>query len=179
MEKTSVFRNPRSDLPYYVKAPSERCGRFSCSGAIFHAGSWMWFTVLIPALMIMGCGGGDGLERYVVSGIVTYRDAPLKQGVIRLVPLPGTETAVSGTDIVDGQYTLDKKGGVPVGSYKVEIRLVTPLDQETIQTGEDSDVGMAKHDPMRIPAKYNTDSQLELTIAPGSGRIEKNFHLTD
>ena len=129
-------------------------------------------------ISVLGCSGGDGLERVVVSGAVSYAGKPLEKGVIRFVPRAGTETAVCGAAIIDGAYILDTKGGVPVGSYKVEIRLASTLDKDAAQTDEDNDSPRAPIGQQELPAKYNTNSQLEITIAPDSGKIVKDFHLT-
>ncbi|MBN2295405.1 MAG: hypothetical protein JXM70_23440 [Pirellulales bacterium] len=129
-------------------------------------------------ISIVGCGGGDGFERVTVSGSVSYAGQPLEKGVIRFVPRAGTETTVCGAAIVDGAYILDSKGGVPVGNYKVEIRRAATLDKDTALADEDNDLSRSPIAQQELPAKYNTDSQLEITIASGNGKIVKDFHLT-
>lgn len=130
------------------------------------------------AISVLGCGGGDGQQRVVVSGTVSYAGQTLEQGVIRFIPQAGMETAVCGAPIIAGEYTIDAKGGVPVGSYKVEIRQAAALDKEAAQIDEDDDSPRVLVNQSELPAKYNIHSQLEIVIAPDSEKIIKDFHLT-
>lgn len=50
--------------------------------------------LVIMCMLSSGCGK-DGPERAVVSGTVTYQGEPVKEGVIRLVPTPGTNAPVT------------------------------------------------------------------------------------
>ena len=44
-----------------------------------------------------------------------------KQGTIRLIPVGQTKTPPWGAEIIDGRYSCHGRGGVPVGTHKVEI----------------------------------------------------------
>jgi hypothetical protein len=133
------------------------------------------FALVTPVLT--GCGR-DGPERAAVSGTVTYRGKPVSLGQIRFVPKPGTEAPVSGAEIHDGKYEV-LKGGVPVGTHRVEIlghRSLQPgVDPATAIGGPNMGPAMEQY----IPQKYNAATQLEITIASGSGKINKDFNLTD
>ena len=84
------------------------------------ARSWVALCLLVTTSVI-GCDRG-GLERAVVTGSATYRGEPIANGEIRFVPTEGTQGPISGGAITEGVYTADGLGGVPVGTYRVEIR---------------------------------------------------------
>jgi hypothetical protein len=129
-------------------------------------------------LILSGCRD-KGPERVVVSGKVTYNGKPLPSGMIRFMPTASTNVPMAGAKIKDGQYLLDQQGAVPVGTFKVEIEalrtvaappgMVLPLDLR----------GKEGLDQQYLPKRYNSESQLEITIPPGSPPLTKNFDLTD
>ena len=130
-------------------------------------------------VLTIGCeGAAGGPERAVVSGSVTYDGEPVEGGIIRFVPTKGTEAPVSGAQIKNGQYAADGKGGVPVGTHKVEILgyeakvdpNAEPLPEFMIEEG-------AWSGKQYIPEKYNKQTELEITIESGSGKITKDFQL--
>jgi len=139
------------------------------------------FCCAVAAVVLAGCGQ-DGPERAVVSGTVTYQGKPLEEGQIRFLPVKGTEAPVSGGAIRKGEYRVDAKGGVPVGTHRIEIIAyrVPPESLEILKTlpPDATETEMPPREQY-IPAKYNADSELEITIPPGSGAIRRDFQLTD
>ena len=71
---------------------------------------------LVPA----GCSDG-GLESKIVFGKVTCGGEPVPMGHVRFVPIEGTPGPASTGTIVDGQYRIEARGGVPVGKHRVEV----------------------------------------------------------
>ena len=136
--------------------------------------------LFIGCMFICGCGR-QGPERVTVSGNVTYRGQPLKEGMIRLIPTPGTNAPVSTAAIIDGRYTLAAHGGVPVGTHKIEIMAYRANKQQPPDTAlsDFPGVGSKAKVVQIIPEKYNTKSELEITVPSGSGKITKDFDLTD
>jgi hypothetical protein len=145
----------------------------------------MWRCLLLSmgcvlAAASFGCGK-QGPERVIVSGTVTYQGQPLKEGCIRVVPVGGTAAPVTVAAIVDGRYALTAHGGVPVGAHKIEVTAyrankrssaaVSPLDSPGVETS----AAVVQF----IPAKYNTKTELQVTVPSGSRTITKNFDLTD
>ena len=126
--------------------------------------------VVLAGMMVAGCGR-DGPDRTVVSGAVRYRGQPVKEGEIRFYPLPGTETPMALALIRDGQYVADGLGGVPVGKHKVEI---------TAYSGGKASEDIEKQSVGKqyIPAKFNTATTLEITVASG-GPITQDYDLKD
>jgi len=136
------------------------------------------FVILLTCLS-GGCGR-DGPERVIVTGTVTYRGEPIEVGQIRFLPTAGTEAPVSGAFIRNGKYVVDAKGGVPVGTHnvRIEARRIDPNYQPPPEGARQS----AETSPpfqQYIPAKYNRETELEVTIESGSSTITKDFELTD
>ena len=124
-------------------------------------------TLLIACFL--GCGGGGGREfeeRHATTGMVTLDGAPLAQGEI---VFESPEDIAAGIPpgigrIENGKY----EATVSTGKKVVRI-------SSLLATGEPDEMGIA---PTRqlIPAKYNTDSQLEAVITE-SGDNQFNFDL--
>ncbi len=138
--------------------------------------------LVLLAAMLVGCGARDGPERVIVSGTVTYQGQPVEEGRIRFLPAKGTKVPVSGAEIVDGKYTADGRGGVPVGTHNIRIT-ARRIDPKYAELGDSlprdlQDVGGP---PMQqyLPDKYNVKTELEITIKPGSGRVTRNLDLTE
>jgi len=133
------------------------------------------------AVSLTGCGR-EGPERVVVSGTVTFGGEPVKEGQIRFFPTTDTQAPVSGAEIADGEYAVRAKGGVPVGTHRIEIVGYRP-DPKYRELAESlpPDATELERPPQQqyIPAKYNTQSELEITIPPGSAAITRDFRLTD
>lgn len=120
---------------------------------------------LFYGLFLAGCGGTSGTpapERVVVTGAVKFKGDSVKTGQISFLPQKGP---VAMGPISEGTYRIDSKGGVPVGSCKVEI-----LGYE--ETGKEIIVGAGgkkeKETKQIIPAKYNTKSTLMVKIEAGN-----------
>ena len=129
-------------------------------------------------LLLVGCGS-QGPERATISGTVTYMGEPLKTGVIRLVPMPGTTAPVSTAPITDGRYTLSAHGGVPVGTHKIEIMANRPNKQAPVEVEDFPGLASKANVEQYIPEKYNKKSELTITVPSGSGAITKDFDLTE
>ncbi len=122
----------------------------------------------------IGCGP-SGPERTPVSGNVSFNGAPVQDGQIRF--LPSKETGggpMSGAYIVAGKYNADRKGGVPVGVCRVEILAWRATANGSAGSGS---VVAAPRGPQYIPPKFNANSELQITIEPGSGPVAKDFDL--
>ena len=133
------------------------------------------------AIVIAGCGGQEGPQRVVVSGAVTYQGQPVSEGKIRFSPAEGTEAPPSGTFIVQGQYVADAKGGVPVGTHKVQIEAFRP-DPNFQKPAGPLPTGITEEELGRvqyIPEKYNKRTELQITIPPGSDPITQDFELIE
>lgn len=78
--------------------------------------------LLMPALLILGCGPGPREKLYPVKGIVTVDGAPLPTGTVTFHPVAG---AAAGSRVIvglieaEGVYVEQTDGevGVPAGEY--------------------------------------------------------------
>ena len=124
--------------------------------------------------LIAICGGcqSDDVERTTVSGSVTLDGKPIPRGQIRFIPTSGP---VWSARIKDGRFTTEGTKGVPVGDLQVRIEAVrTPSWYKGGVAPEGEDTPLEQY----LPKKYNLQSELTMTIEPGSGAIEKDFQLS-
>ena len=127
----------------------------------------------LASALLGGCGD-SGPQRVPVSGSVTYNGAPVSEGVIRFTPGKDSQMPMTAAAIKDGTYKADLRGGVPVGIHTVGIEAYRMADKSNTQ--------MLRGVPPRIqylPDRYNTNSELQITIESGSREITKDFALTD
>ena len=80
------------------------------------------YGLLLASLCVAGCGGG--LDVIPVHGTVTFAGKPIPDGEIRFVPIEGTKGPASVGNIVNGEYKVEARGGVPVGKHRIEIRII-------------------------------------------------------
>ena len=99
-------------------------------------------------LVFQGCQESR-YERVVVSGTVTYQSKPLEKGMIAFFPTKGTKTSPSAGKIVAGQYRIDRLGGVPVGTHRIEIKAYDVPEGPRVALTETAQY---------LPAKYNTET---------------------
>jgi len=120
--------------------------------------------VCVLSLILPGCSNSSGIPaptRAVVTGEIKFNDKPIQSGQITFLPTKGP---VAMGPVSEGIYRIDWKGGVPVGECKVEI-----LGYE--ETGKEVIVGAGgkteKETHQVLPAKYNTESTLSVTVEEG------------
>lgn len=139
-----------------------------------------WEALALFGLMLfslIGCGRSSGLESRVVNGMLTCERQPIEDGEIRFVPTDDTEGPTSAASIHDGRYEVTARGGVPVGTHRVEIRAfrvahgAKPLeDRPGMHRGE-----LPKE--QYLPKQYNEQSELRVVVEPGRGATSKDFDL--
>jgi hypothetical protein len=125
---------------------------------------------------LAGCGGDRGPERVVVSGTVTYNGKPIPNGSIRFMPTAASPVPMAGAAIKDGEYKVEAHGGIPVGTHKIEI---DAYRVDPAYAKPDMPTGRGVPRKQYLPKRYNTDSELTITIEPGSPKITKDFALTE
>ena len=123
---------------------------------------WLHLATLF-AVGLAGCGGGPGdeVKRVVVSGKVIKGGQPLSKGRITLYPIAGTKAPTSGAEIKDGAYLIDAKGGVPVGTHRVEVH-----EFEVKQNIPGRPAALDVENNI-LPEKYNSKSKLEIKVDAG------------
>lgn len=117
----------------------------------------MIVSLLAAALFVVGCDSAP--RRMSVSGTVTFKGAPLKEGTITFIPL--TSTTQEGAAIVEGRYTLPAENGLSPGMYRVSISSIdAPLKSDPKKPPAASG-GVSKE---RIPGEYNEVSKEEVKV---------------
>lgn len=131
--------------------------------------------------LICGCGGGDETElpRAAVSGTVTLDGQPLKEGVVRFVPIEGTSGPKTSAVVSNGRFQSDEWTGPVVGRHRIEIESTDDGgyamdDEQAIQKLKQS--GIRRIAVVRVPAIYNTHSRLTETVT-ADGPNEFQFEL--
>ena len=167
--------------PVFLWFPTQSSRRPECGSQ--SACRWVRVALVFTACALTtafcgGCGDRGGPERVEVSGTVTYNGQPVSEATIRFVPEQGSMAPVSGAQVKDGAYKADQRGGVPVGTHKIEIKAYRKSEMSRPGTPDLLEASKEQQEQY-IPAKYNRQSQLEIAIEPGSGKIIKNFDLTD
>jgi hypothetical protein len=66
-----------------------------------------------------GCSNRQSTK--VVNGEVTFQGRKVDAGNLRFVPIEGTEGPASRANIIEGQYKISARGGVPLGKHRVEV----------------------------------------------------------
>ena len=136
----------------------------------------------VAATMTLGCGAKSN-ERVIVAGKISFQGVPIKEGEIRFTPIKGTRGQANIAYIENGEFRFTGRGGVQVGTFRVEVLSYRPIPGAKPYTAEQADgrpeikVGEMPTEQY-LPAKYNKASTLEVTIDSGSYEITKNFELT-
>jgi hypothetical protein len=127
--------------------------------------------LLFPLLVLaVGCGR-SGPDLQPVSGLVTVNQRPLEAGRILFRPLGGTEGKATSAGIQQGEFTVTCQDGLVPGKYRVEIEAAVDLGFAI-----DDDVAFAQRGrkplpPNPVPPKFNRDSTLTASVAPGDNNI--------
>ena len=131
-------------------------------------------TLALP--LSNGCNRNQGPERVVVSGTVTFDGKPIPDGEIRFMPDAAADAPVSASPIVDGTYKVDAHGGVPIGTHTVQVNAYRAV---AMKPGPEGVMPMTINKPRQqyLPKRYNSDSQLKMSIESGGRRITKDFEL--
>ena len=120
--------------------------------------NWLsWTAVLaLASLVAIGCGP----RRPVMEGSVTLDGMPIDAGTIMLVPADG-KGPMAGTGIRAGRYRV----ATAVGPKQVWINF--PQNDGTKMLDPGGSGQMIDRSVESVPARYNTKTELEITIKPG------------
>ena len=136
--------------------------------------------LLVVVAMAAGCPR-SGLEKATLSGRITVQGQPIQDGSIRFVPIKGTKGPATVGTIRAGSYTVTARGGVPVGTLRVEVEAFRPLPGAKPYTKEQArERGIVEGDYPKeqfLPPEYNTNSTHEVTIESGSKTVTQDIAL--
>ena len=132
----------------------------------------VWPTVVL-VLVLPGCSRSPTRR---VSGEVSYKGEPIKEGSIEFLPIEGTGGPSVGAPIKDGAYVIPAaKGPLADGTYTV--KLVAMRNTGIIPPGRRR---YAKAGPAMkaiLPEEYNYKSKLKVKIDPNANPNRLDFHL--
>ena len=133
--------------------------------------------VVTAGLLIQGggCGKSSGLDRAIVSGMVTYQGEPIAAGMIRFVPIGDAKGTAETGRILNGSYTVKAKGGVPVGTHRVEIQAFQDAPHD--DSGVPGLAGVPDRKIQILPPKFNSASEIERTVESDKKKITIDFTL--
>ena len=134
--------------------------------------------VLAATALITGCGGNNA-GKSVVSGTVTFQGTPISKGQIRFIPSADSNLPMAAALIADGKYQLDRKGGVPAGTYKVSIEAYRVPAKYAHLVNQDQKAGPEIPQEQYLPEKFNRATTLTITVDANSGSDAKDFNLTN
>jgi len=140
------------------------------------------WTLVGICLAGAGCGGGsDGPRTIPISGKVTYKGEPVKNGQINFFPETGQE--IRGTQAntqEDGVFQTPPGKGLMVGRYKVSVQAYKgPVNDPA---SEAPPGGMAKtaktgDSELAVPKKYASPDTSGLTVAVEASDSSKTLDL--
>ena len=70
-----------------------------------------------------GCERKGELETKVVFGRVTCEGEPAEAGWVRFYPVRGTKGPASKAILVDSEFRIEHRGGVPTGWHRIEVEV--------------------------------------------------------
>ena len=128
--------------------------------------------------MFRGCGGDRGPERVVLAGKVTYNGKPIAEGEIRFVPAASSAVPAAGAE--NQRWQVQGRCQRRRSHRNAQDRdRSLPSRSRARKPGQPAPPMAAAFRIQYIPKRYNVDSQLQITIEPGSREITKDFDLTD
>ncbi len=126
---------------------------------------------IVALSSVLGCGHNG---RAAVEGTVTLDGQPLEKGQIQFNPLPGTAGPTAGADIVNGKFAIPSSGGPFAGNFRVQITQASLTGRKVFDPRSNS---MVDEYAQILPARYNSNSQLEAKVSAG-GPNSFEFALT-
>jgi hypothetical protein len=110
------------------------------------------------AAALIGCTSDS--SKGTVTGTVTLDGQPLTSGLIRFVPTDG-QTATADATITNGEFTAT----VPVGEKRVSVSAPKVVGKRKMYDTPDSPTMDVVEE--LLPARYNAQSELTITITAG------------
>lgn len=107
-------------------------------------------------LVLLGCGGGDGVNRVHVSGTATFDGQPIVYGHVNFMPDAGHTAPPGFAEIIDGKYdTAEVNGrGIVEGPHLVR---VTAYPSALPETGEDETAETEEVPPLFVNYELKVD----------------------
>jgi len=118
-------------------------------------------------MALTGCGD-SGPVRVPVQGTIRIGGEALKSGVIRFIPMEGTQGPSAVATVTDGDYALSAQDGPIEGNHRVEIEALNYLgfelddEQAFVEQVEKKNRRRVPSNP--VPEVYNRKSVLTAEV---------------
>lgn len=122
----------------------------------------------VAAANLTGCGS-DGLERFYLSGHVSYDGQPIDDGEIVFSPVDRETGKAAGGPIVNGTYEVERALGPTAGKYKVMITAMRPSGKKSSGEGSTPPTDILEQ---FIPAAYNEATTLEVDVTDDNDALD-------
>ncbi len=138
------------------------CGRFIFGWACLTRALTAASALALSALLCLGCGSSDPLNRKAIKGKVTVDGLPVPNGSVSFEPLKAGGVS-SGAVITDGSYTLTREFGLPPGTYRVSI---TGDDGTNfgVSPGKLPGDEIMPERKQLVPASWNSESKQQVEV---------------
>ena len=136
-------------------------------------------VVGLTSLLLLGCQKQPRAK--VVYGSVKYGAEKVQLGQVSFEPLGSTPGPNRTSMIVDGQYRIDAKGGIPFGKYRVRVdarkttgrKVMGRVGPERAMIDEEVRVGPASYSSDRSPLVADVtagfNGQFDIVLPPNPG----------
>ncbi|MHC4180647.1 MAG: hypothetical protein ACYSWU_24370 [Planctomycetota bacterium] len=119
-----------------------------------------------------GCGGpGDPCS---LTGQVTFNGRPLGEGDLRLDPIEETPGPGGSAKIIGGRYEIPRDAGMLAGKHRVRVTATRAtgrmVENPDAFLGPVAGPAQEPEIVQYIPAKYNADSELTVTLVAGENQ---------
>jgi hypothetical protein len=111
---------------------------------------------------LSGCGRGSAAK--VVYGNVAYNGQKVTIGSVAFVPADGNRGQSRAAKIIDGQYRIDTKGGLPLGKYTVQVDAKRATGRKVKGFNGTETAMIDEQTPLGPPAYSGPQSPLKLEI---------------
>lgn len=139
---------------------------------------WPWSLFacsVVAGSLILGCS--SEVKSVPITGTVKFNSQPVEIGLIEFYPIAPTIGAMAGSPIEKGAYSISATNGLRAGGkYSVQITASRKTGKKVanIMGGGAGQIDLYEQ---YLPAKYNKESKLEVTLsAPNQRKFD--FDLT-
>ena len=105
------------------------------------------------------------------AGEIYIDGKPIEVGTIELIPSGGEQGRKASAGIDNGTYSIPEEKGPAAGKYKVMISAYQTVGEDPDPEDEDSGAPSEQI----LPAKFNTESTLEIDIIEGENKHDFNL----
>ncbi|WP_220369799.1 hypothetical protein [Paludisphaera rhizosphaerae] len=137
-------------------------------------------VLLLPALVLAGCGAEADYPREPFSGTVTIDGKPLAKGHVVFEPKDQGVPTQSGGEVVDGKFDVPQEAGAMAGTYSVlvfadDAPLPVGVQPGTVEA--DAAIRKAAKTVVKVPRQFNINTTLSAEVKAG-GPNAFSFDLT-